>query len=251
MKKFSFVALLFILSSFAFFACVKNADETIKIDNGFEYFPLKVGKYKVFQVDSIVYDTLSGGKTVKVDSIRLFQKEIVVDTFVNQIGATVFRVERFERRKTTEPWVIKDVLSCERNATQATRNDQGLRLLKMPFPLRKRQTWRSIIYIDESVPVKIGGQYVEVFKNWESSTTALGVPETINGKRYGKVMTIKHADDENKLELRKVTEKYVRDTGLVFNEMLILDTQSTTNNETWRKKAQRGFIFRQYLIENN
>ena len=239
------------LASFVFFACVKNADETLKIDNGYEYFPLKVGKYKIYQVDSIVYDTLSGGKSVKVDSIRLFQKEIITDTFVNKIGETVFRIERFERRKMTDPWVIKDVLSCERNATQATRNDQGLRLLKMPFPLRKRQNWKSTIYIDEGVQVKVGGQYVEIFKNWASSTTALNTPETINGKQYGKVITIKHADDENKLELRKVTEKYVRDTGLVFNEMLILDTQSTNNGETWRKKAQRGFIYRQYLIENN
>jgi hypothetical protein len=251
MKKFTFMSVFILLASFVFFACVKSEDTTIKIDNGYAYFPLKVGKYKIFQADSIVYDTLTGGKAVKVDSIRFFQKEIVVDTFVNQIGETVFRIERFERRKTSEPWIFKDVLSCERNAKQATRSDQGLRLLKMPFPLRKRQAWKSTLYVDEFVQVKVAGQYVELFKNWDSFATSLNIPETINGKKYANVATIKHADDENKLELRKVTEKYVRDTGLVFNEMLILDTQSTNNNETWRKKAQRGFIYRQYLIENN
>jgi hypothetical protein len=251
MKKFTFFAVFTLFASFAFFACVKNEDAMVKIDNGYDYFPLKVGKYKVFQVDSIVYDTLTGGKAVKVDSIRFFQKEIIEDTFVNQIGETVFRIERFERRTSTDPWVFKDVLSSERNAKQATRSDQGLRLLKMSFPLRKRQTWKSTIYVDEFMPVKVAGQYVELFKNWDSSVPSLNIPETINGKKYANVATIKHADDENKLELRKVTEKYVRDTGLVFNEMLILDTQSTNNNETWRKKAQRGFIYRQYLIENN
>ena len=251
MKKIALIIVFGLLASFAFFACVKNEDETLRIDNGYEYFPLSVGKYKIFQVDSIVYDTLAGGKSVKVDSVRFFQKEVVVDTFMNQIGETVFRVERYERKTSTQPWVIKDVLSYGRNSVQATRSEQGLRLLKMPFPLKKRQNWSSTIYIDVLVQVKIGGQYVEMFKNWASNTTNLNTPETINGKRYGKVMTIKHADDENKLELRKVTEKYVRDTGLVFNEMLILDTQSTSNGETWRKKAQRGFIYRQYLVENN
>ncbi len=251
MKKFTFLIVFALFASFMFFGCVKNEDTTLKIDNAYEYFPIKVGKYKVFQVDSIVYDTLPGGKAVKIDSIRFFQKEVIVDTFVNQIGGTVFRIERFERRKSTEPWLLKDVLSCERNSKQAIRSDQGLRLLKMPFPLRKRQTWKSTVYVDEFMLVKVAGQYVELFKNWDSFTASLNVPETINGKKYGNVATIKHADDENKLELRKVTEKYVRDTGLVFNEMLILDTQSTNNNETWRKKAQRGFIYRQYLIENN
>lgn len=251
MKKFTFLIVFALFASFMFFACVKNEDTTLKIDNGYEYFPLKVGKYKVFQADSIVYDTLAGGKAVKIDSIRFFQKEIVVDTFVNQIGETVFRIERFERKKSTEPWLLKDVLFSERNAKQATRTDQGLRLLKMAFPIRKRQAWNSIIYVDEFMSVKVGGQYVELFKNWDSFMASLNVPETINGRRYGNVATIKYADDENKLELRKVTEKYVRDTGLVFNEMLILDTQSTNNNEVWRKKAQRGFIYRQFLIENN
>ena len=248
MKKIIFFSLSILL--FSIFACVKSEVETIATTNfGYEYFPLKVGKYKVFQVDSILFDTIAG--KVKVDSFRLFEKEVVLDTFVNQAGETVYRVERFEKRKLKDAWLIKDILAIQRNAKQATRTDQGLRLVKMVFPIRKRQDWNSLLFIDAGMEVTIAGEPVEIFKNWDSETVDLDKSESINGKKFGKVLTISHANDENKLELRKVTEKYVRDTGLVMNEMLILDTQSTSNNETWRKKAQRGFIYRQILIENN
>jgi hypothetical protein len=248
MKKIIFFSVSLLLLSI--FACVKNEVLTpAPINFGYEYFPLKVGKYKVFQVDSILFDTIAG--KVKVDSFRLFQREVVLDTFVNQGGETIYRVERFEKRNLKDAWVIKDVLSIQRNGNQATRTDQGLRLVKMVFPLKKRQDWNSLLFIDAGMEITVAGEPVEIFKNWESETLDLDKAESINGKKFGKVLTISHANDENKLELRKVTEKYVKDTGLVMNEMLILDTQSTLNNENWRKKAQRGFIYRQILIENN
>jgi hypothetical protein len=249
MKKIAFFTFS-LMVGISFFACVKNEDATVNIDNGSAYYPLTVGKYKIYQIDSILYDTTSAG-VVKVDSFRLFQKEVVTDTFLTSSKKVVYTIDRYERRNTSAPWVLRDVIGVEKTENQLIREDKGLRFVKMVFPVRRRQSWNSLLYIDPELRVKVAGEDIAVFKNWDALTLELNKAETIAGKKYAKVMTIKYADEENKIELRRVTEKYVRDTGLVFNESFILDTQAASSTENWRKKAQRGFIFRQILIENN
>jgi hypothetical protein len=249
MKKIALLGIFALI--FTFFACVKSETETVNLTDGFAYYPLKVGKYKVFQVDSILYDDLGNGK-VKIDSFRLYQKEVVRDTFVNLLGETVFHIDRYEKRDLKAPWILKDVVSAERNQTQGIRVDNGQRFVKMVYPMRRRQNWNSLIYIDTEVRIIVATESIEIFRNWNSEVFEVNKPDLINNRKYGKVLTIRHANyEKNLLEYRKMTEKYVRDTGLVATEATYFDTQNTSSTETWRKKAQKGFIFKQYLIENN
>jgi hypothetical protein len=70
-------------------------------------------------------------------------------------------------------------------------------------------------------------------------------------KKFDKVIVINQAAEENLLELRRVTEKYAAGIGLISNEMQILDSQAAASGAPWRKKAQKGFILHQSLIEYN
>jgi hypothetical protein len=243
-----FLAVILFMS--AFYGCGKDENEPLEpIDFGYDYFPLAVGKYRVFQADSILFDTIAG-KTL-TDSIRFFIKEEIVDTFVNALGETVFRIERFERKKTSEPWQFHSVASAERNKTKAIKTEQNFRLIKMVFPINSKQFWNPTLYIDETVEVKVGKKEIELFKSWDSEVKAIGEEISILNRKFSSVLTISQADDESKIELRRVTEKYAKGIGLISNEMEILDTQSILNETNWRKKAQKGFILKQYLIDYN
>jgi hypothetical protein len=121
----------------------------------------------------------------------------------------------------------------------------------MVFPINSKQFWNPTLYIDETVEVKVGKKEIELFKSWDSEVKAIGEEISILNRKFSSVLTISQADDESKIELRRVTEKYAKGIGLISNEMEILDTQSILNETNWRKKAQKGFILKQYLIDYN
>ncbi len=242
--------LLTLISFSAIYSCGEDKNEApIVIDYAYDYYPLQVGKYRVFQMDSIVFDTIAG-KT-RSDSVRTYLREEILDTFVNNKGATVYRIERMERKKQTDVWTFRDVVTAEKEKTKGIRTENNFRLIKMLFPPKTRTFWYSTQYIDPNVEIKVGKKEIEIFKNWESEVIAVGSTATVLNKKFDKVLVINQANDENALELRRVTEKYAAGIGLVSNEMEILDTQAAGNSATWRKKAQKGFILRQYLIEYN
>jgi hypothetical protein len=242
--------LLTIISLSVIYSCVKDEKEApIIIDYAYEYYPLTIGKYRVFQMDSIVFDTIAG-KTLS-DSIRSYLREETLDTFVNDKGATVYRIERMTRKKQTDTWMFKDVVTAERDKIRGIRTENNFRLVKVLFPPKTRTFWFSTQYIDPKVAVKAGKKEIEMFSNWESEVISIGSPETVLNKKFDKVLVINQAADENLLELRRVTEKYAAGIGLISNEMQILDSQAASSSASWRKKAQKGFILRQYLIEYN
>ncbi|MFZ4545202.1 MAG: hypothetical protein ACOYOA_14205 [Saprospiraceae bacterium] len=234
---------------FIVFACGKDENEKLPSENkGYDYYPLQTGKYKIFQVDSILFDSVASG--VKIDSFRTYLKEEIVDTFKNALGTVVYRIERYEKKVLNDPWIFKDIVAAEKDSTKAIRLENNFRLLKLVFPVHGRQIWNSTLYIDNTVEVKAGKKEIVMFKNWEGEVFSFGKAETIKGKNYEDVLDVYQANDENSIELRRVREKYAKGIGLISNEMEILDTQKP-GPQPWRKKAQKGFILHQILIENN
>jgi hypothetical protein len=247
-KKILFLSLIATLS--IIYSCGKDENETAKPTvYNYEYFPLQVGKYRIFQMDSILFDTIAG--RIVSDSIRTYLREEIKDSFVNTLGINVYRIERYERKKLTDPWKILDVVSAEREVNRGIRTESNFRLVKLVFPFKERTTWKSTLLIDDNVEVKVGKKTIKLFQYWESVVKSLGKPETILNKKFDDVVVISHANEDNKIELRRITEKYAKGVGLISNEMEIMDTQAINSNASWRNKAQKGFILRQYLIEYN
>ena len=242
-------SLVVVTASLLFYSCGKDQfEDPANLNKGYHYYPLETGKYRIYQVDSILFDTTSSG--VRVDSVRTYLKEEMVDTFKNSIGNTVYRIIRSEKKVLTEPWVFKDIVSAEKDSFQAIRTENNFRMLKLVFPLRSRQVWNSTLYFDNSVEIKAGKNEIVMFKNWESELISLGKSATVLGKTFSDVVEVFQANDENSIELRRVREKYAKGIGLLSCEMEILDTQKPAS-VPWRRKAQSGFIFRQYLIDSN
>lgn len=240
----SFFLSLFVIIS-TFYACSEDEVEQFDIDYGYEYFPLIVGKNKIYQVDSITFDTILG-KT-KVDSVRFFLMESIVEKYTNALGDTVFRIERYTRNSDTQPWKLKDVVSAEKNEQTCIRSEQNFRLIKLAFPLNIRSHWNPVLHIDKDVEVKAGNENIKMFLYWKAEVDKIENEKTILGKKYANVISVFQANSENAIELRRVTERYAKGIGLISNEMEILDTQ-TISGAPWRKKAQQGFILKQYLI---
>lgn len=240
----------FLLSLFCLAASCKEEADPFQADFGYEYFPLEVGKYLVYEVDSTIYDP-TGDTAVFFSKTQV--KEEIVDTLSDNLGNLLFKIERFERTADSLPWQVTKVFTATIQNDQAIRTEDNLRFIKMPFPPHDGASWDANIYFDPSVVVTVAGESVEMFKGWSSRILDVGLPDTVGILQFPEVTTIRLADEENLIELRRGFEKYAKGIGLIYRELWILDTQCIEQcvGQTWEEKAEKGFILRQKLVAHN
>lgn len=238
---------LFLVALVMIFPACKNTIEQIDIEQGYDYFPLQLGKTMVYEVDSINY---YNGQLQ--DSTRTYIREEITEVLQDGNNQDFYKIERSIRDDINNPWRIVDVWLGSRDGNKAYRTEENLRFIKLVFPLRMSSTWDHNAFIDEDMFVKIeGGETIQLFRNWESSVKTLEGTKTINGEDFTDVAVVVHADDENVIERRYVEEQYAKGVGLIYREMMILDTQRTSSDAAWAEKAEEGFILRQRLIQQN
>jgi len=239
-----------ILMICAFTACNENTNaEELEVELGYEYFPLEVGKYLVYEVDSVVYDI--GAGIILKDSSKTYIKEEVTEEYLDDSGRVNHRIKRFKRNSLNEEWRVSDVWVAIRTERDAERLEENLRFVKMVFPVQEGIEWNGNAHIDETTIIPIAGESVEVFKNWAYEIMSVNEAETIGDFTFPRVATISQANSENLIEKRYSIEKYAAEVGLVYKEMRILDTQIINEEFTFEEKAEKGFILTQRLIEYN
>lgn len=247
-EKFFFCILCFLI----IISCQKQKDN-FNPDFGKDYFPLEIGKYWEYQVDSVIYDPTSIPN--KFESSIQFREEIT-DTLLDNNGEVLYRIERFERRTESDLWEIKNVFSQQVIGNQAFRIEDNLKYIKMVFPTQQGKNWDGNIFFEENLTIEVAGEPIEIFKSWDYRMLAEGQPDSVGVMNFEEVLEIEQADNENLIELRESTEKYAKGVGLVYREMRILDTQCINTNpdcefDPWEEKAERGFILKQKIIDWN
>ncbi len=245
---FSFCVIL----SIVFLSCEKQSvTEDFDEDKfGYDYFPLEVGKYWIYEVDSIIYD--DEGATVIETRSQI--REEIVEVFEDASGDDIFRIERYWRSGDSVQWEVTDVWAAHKNSSQAFRIEENLKFVKFVFPPLDGTRWDSNLFLDNSTVITVAGESISMFAGWDDSRIeSVDQVENIGIQEYEKVATILLTDDEeaNTIERRYALEKYARGVGLIYKEYEILDSQCSSCTGTWREKAEKGFILKQTLLEYN
>ncbi len=238
-----------LLVAFFMASCEKQVTEDFEIDYGFDYFPLEIGRYKVYAVDSVIYDPSNSGTFI--DTISLFIREEIIDTFYDSSNELNYVLERSQRYEITAPWSVTDTWYALRDSQKAVLTEENLRFVKLTFPVKQFNTWDGNSSFDPGLIVDVRGETIEMFKNWSYEVIEIPDTETIGSYNFEKVAHILQADDENLIEKRYAIEKYASGIGLVYRELKILDTQNINPALPWEEKAEKGFILYQQLIEYN
>ena len=236
-------------------ACNKREIEDRNTDFGYDYFPLRVGQFWDYEVDSILIrpDILG----IRRDTFPSFLREIVADTFVDNTGTVNYRVDQYTRRQTDQPWQVSKVLTLSRNDLQAFRVEDNLRFQKLAFPVRSDRNWPGTNYFDELTEVTVGGNVLEMFKGWESTIVRTDASWATGDLAFDEVAEVQIADFETFIELRLGTEYYARNVGLIYRSLLIFDTQcqiccnGDCGDLGWEDKVEQGFQLDQRLIRHN
>lgn len=249
MKNHLFFLAFGLLASLLLAACKQTPDD-YSIEQGLEYFPLEVGKFIEYQVDSTIFDPT--GDTAVFFSTT-FVKEEIIDTLSDNNGNTLYKIEHFERAADTLPWTIRKVLTESIQGNQAIRTEDNLRFIKLVFPVKKSKSWDGNIHFNSGLIVTVAGETLEMFKGWSYRVNTVNEPASIGTFQFDETTTVREADTENLIELRRSTATYAKGVGLVYREVWILDTQCIDDciGKPWEEKAEKGFILKQTILKHN
>jgi len=248
--------ILLVLTLLGLVACNQHEVEEVAIDYGYDYFPVEPGRAYYYEVDSLVFDPVVGG--IAIDSSRTYIREVVADTLIDNTGAVLYRLERYERTSDTLPWDIRRVYTLQKTDRQAFRTEDNLRFIKLTFPARIGEKWDGHVFFDDDTEVIIGSETLQMFKDWSYEVIGQEEFAEVGTLSFEDVLTVRNADSENLIEYRFAEEKYARGIGLIYREVQVLDTQcnaccggnySICDGLSWVAKAEKGLILRQRLVD--
>lgn len=247
MKNFIWL-LVFIVSGNL--ACLKNEQEQIDVEADKAYFPLQVGKFLEYEVDSILFQR---GKFL--DSTHTLVREEITSKVQDSLG-DLYIILRSNRKSSSHPWIPSASYTARLMNQKIIRNESNLHFIKLVFPIRNNQSWNGLALIQQGQVFNVEGESIEIFQNWEPfKIKELSHAEKIGSFNFNEVVTVLQTDEEDLLSKRFSLEKYARGVGLVYRESTIFDCISKfndcNNNLPWRSRATKGFILRQTIIRYN
>jgi hypothetical protein len=154
-----------------------------------EYFPLQVGKYITYRLDSTVPTQF--GRDTTVRSYRA--RDVVEAQIVDGEGRTSYRIVRsLSNLAGTIPYTPSSTFAATPEKTDWIEYvDNNLRFMKLRFPIIEGFEWKGNSFIDVT---SINSQ-VRYLADWTYIYQNVGQPATINGKTYPNTVTILQRDE--------------------------------------------------------
>lgn len=199
----------------------------------YSYHPLDIGHTVEYYVDSVIFNPLlPGGR----DTVHWQMKEVVESTFIDNLGRTAHRIERYLRADDSAQWFISDIWYAVRTQTTLERVEENLRFVRLIFPPAEGDVWQGNIYIPSTVE---NGFY----NDWDYEYVQVHAADTVNGFTFDSTLTVLEVDDSSLVDRRYSTATYAKGIGLVFKELqnLVID-DTVIHSGYWPHKANRGYI---------
>ena len=214
-----FIGLFFI--SLFFISC-KKENASFKSESVNDYYPLQVGKYITYDLDSTVFVNFG-----QKDTIVSYQVQDVVDAQItDNLGRAGYRIIRYIRQDTTAEWAPNNTFEIvpAGNSIEYVENNQ--RFLKLELPIRQDFSWKGNSYID-TYSVNSDVKYLD---DWDYTYDSIDVPLTINSLTIDSTLKVSERDEflgqdpsipgTQYAEKTYSLEKYGKGIGLIYREFL-------------------------------
>lgn len=182
-----------------------------------DYFPLEVGKYVTYNLDSIVFYTNFGVSAVT----HSYQVKHVVDAQVTDaLGRPAYRIIRYIRSYPTAPWVADNTFMAVNTGNTIEYTENNLRFIKLVDPIRQDYTWQGNKYID----VTSSSSQVKYFDRWDYSYDSVNIRTQVGTLSIDSTIKVSEIDNQTSIDRTYSTEKYAKGIGLVYRNFLYWNT---------------------------
>ncbi|NQX99085.1 MAG: hypothetical protein HRT73_14590 [Flavobacteriales bacterium] len=196
--------LLLLSSILILFSCSKE-EEIIVPEIAYDYAGLVVGKFVIYDVDSITHDDFNS----TIDTVSYQIREVVDSKFTDLEGEEAFKIIRYRRDSDTLNWNLIDVWNSKITATNFQKTEENIKYVKLIFPVKEDGTW-------DGNSMNNGGEVTYEF-------TIVDQAETIGANSLESVLTVVQFDSPDKLiHPQLFEEKYARGIGMVYKKSLDL-----------------------------
>jgi len=212
------VAMLFLFSS-----CKNNKYEDVLAAKQYEYQPLAIGNYTIFDVDSTHYNFINPS-TQQTDTFHFQQMEKITDTMYDNEGRLNYRFELFRRADASAAWRLWKVWYGLTTSTTFERQEDDLRFAKLIFPPTADVHWNGNKYVPAT-----DSNVFKLYLNWDYHYTAIGAPVTIGTNSFTECVFVSQVDEENLIDKKLSKEIYAKNVGLVYKEFLVINKQDVVS----------------------
>lgn len=231
------------------FSCKKPDPPVEWTDPDSAYYPLQVGKYVVYNVDSVIWND-----ELCVEVVKKYQiKHIISDTFTNEEGQFSYRIETKIRERVQDSWEPHDVIYVSRRGNNLEWVHQDLRFIKMSFPVENQRNWKGNAYIPAAQDARLW-----YFDDWDYRYERVGESFNAGEVVYDETVTVRQVDrvwnDPETLPLDSAARTYgqevfARGVGMVYREYYhwIYNPKSEANQNPFnldRCREGNGVIMR-------
>lgn len=215
------IATLLLVIASGLFGCKKDSDAEPS-DLGISYFPVAVGSWVEYQVDSIWRDDEFNIH----DSVSYRMLERISEEYLDPEGRPSQRIKRFVKDENDE-WVVRDVWTATRSNTAAERTEENKRRLKLSFPTRNARKWDINVYnTDDELEVA----FREVDRAY-----------ALNGMAFDSTLLVRNTLPPNQVVKRNFEERYARHVGMIEKYWEETNTQTVYNPGQPPQVTVRGF----------
>ena len=187
-----------------------------------DYYPLQIGKYINYDLDSTLFVTF--GTVKKIVSYKA--QDRVSDSLTDSRGRLSFRVNRYIRKDGTSPWVYSTTFLVTNTGGTIEMVENNLRFIKLAFPLKQDFSWKGNAFIN-TTSLDPDLRYLD---NWDYMYDSVNVPLSFNGIIIDSTLKIMERDeftgqDPNMpgtlyAEKNYSVEKYGKGIGLIYRDFI-------------------------------
>jgi hypothetical protein len=246
-KRFLPFLLLLSILTVVFASCKKETEnERFYPQATRGYFPLQIGRYVVYDVDSVIWNDFDCTRKEH----HLNMRYTVADTFTDNQGRPSYRIDVIKRVADTGVWKVSTVMYATPTATSIEVVMNNLRMEKLIFPVSEGATWFGNRAIDTNVDEnKYYGnwlyQYVNFLKpynngrlNFDNTISVYHINDSLNNPE---VMPAAYAERTFSREV------YGYDVGMIYKEF----THWTYDPSNPTTACRKGFSVVMRAIDHN
>ena len=233
MSKSIFIAII----SFTLLLAACKKTDNFSLEPVSDYYPLTVGKYITYDMDSIVF-TNFGATILTLDTFH-YQIQYVVDgTILDNLNRPAFRIVRNIRPDSTFQWTTDHTALAVNTGRTIEFTEDNLKYIKLTQPIQNNYSWAGNSYIETTSLISTE-QYLA---GWNYTYDSLNLPLTLGNLIIDSTVTVAeidqetgpqdHTDPANDYYSTKTysCEKYAKGIGLVYRNFFYDIYQPTTTS---------------------
>jgi hypothetical protein len=246
---------LLALVSLLVFSC--NEKEEFTTEALQDYYPITVGKYITYRVDSMVFVNFGGN----IENHYYQERHMIDSMFTDNLGHTSYRVFISQRDSAgVEPWhaVVGGTYYITPLSDRIeVVSESNFRLIKMHLPLRDGYSWKGNKYLPDN---PYGATYNfsndDNMADWDYYYDGSPSSFSYKGHTYNDVYSIEEADESYNVPIvdlhayaarTRAVEKYSKNIGLVYKELELWEFQPNPGGASYRT----GFGITLWMIDHN